>query len=113
MTIKHLTTALAVMAGLLLSAPTAQAGRPLNVDCDVLAATNDAVNTFLDEAGVEFNSVGDLFSSAIVDDGVFEMLRDLILAFSVGEIEFQSASQAISTNAKCGLLPGLIDQVND
>ena len=43
---------LAVIAGLLLSAPTAQAGRPLDVDCDLLEATNDAVNVFLDGEGV-------------------------------------------------------------
>ena len=113
MTIKHLATALALFAGLLLSAPTAHAGRPLDVDCDVLEATNDAVNVFLDGEGVEFTSVGDLFSSAILDDGVFELLRDLILFFSGGSIEFESASQAITTNGQCGLLPGLVDNVND
>ena len=113
MTIRYLATALAVTAGLLFSVSTAQAGKPLNVDCDVLAATNEAVNVFLDDEGVEFNSVGDLFSSAILDDAVFALLHDLILFFSGGSIDFDSASEAVSTNAKCGLLPGLIDNVND
>ena len=113
MTIKYLATALAVTAGLLLGASTAHAGRPLDVDCDLLAATNDAVNVFLDGEGVEFNSVGDLFSSAILDDAVFVLLHDLILLFSGGAIDFDSASQAVTTNAQCGLLPGLIDNVND
>ena len=115
MTIRYLATALAVTAGLLFSVSTAQAGKPLNVDCDVLAATNDAVNDFLDSQvpPVEFNSVGDLFSSAILDDAIFELLHDLILFFSGAAIDFDSASQAITTNAQCGLLPGLIDNVND
>ena len=37
----------------------------------------------------------------------------LILFFSGGEIEFTSASQAVSTNAKCGLIPQLIDNIRD
>jgi len=113
MTIKYVTTALAVIAVVLLGTSTAHARRPLDVDCDLLAATNDAVNTFLDEEGIQFDSVGDLFSSAILDDAVFEMLRDLILFFSGGAIDFTSASQAITTNAGCGLLDDLIGQVGD
>jgi len=113
MTNKCVTTALAVIAILLLGTSTAHARKPLDVDCDLLAATNDAVNDFLDGQGVQFNSVGDLFSSAIMDDAVFEQLRDLILLFSGGEIEFDSATQAISTNGQCGLLPQLLDNVRD
>jgi hypothetical protein len=113
MTIKHVTTAVAVISVLLLGTSTAHARKPLDVDCDLLAATNDAVNAFLDDQGIQFNSVGDLFSSAIQDDAVFEQLRDLILFFSGGEIEFESATQAISTNGSCGLLRDLIDDVND
>jgi len=111
--IKLVTTPLAVFAGLLLGASTAHAGRPLVVDCDLLAATNDAVNVFLDGEDIQFDNVGDLFASAIVDDAVFEQLRSLILFFSGGAIEFESASQAISTNAQCGLLDDLIGQVGD
>ncbi len=113
MTIKSLATVLAVTAALLVGVSTAQAKKPLDVDCDLLAATNEAVNVFLDGEGVEFDSVGDLFASAILDDAVFALLHDLILFFSGGAIDFQSASQAISTNGKCGLLPALIDNVND
>jgi hypothetical protein len=102
-----------VTAGLLFSVSTAHAGRPLDVDCDLLAATNDSVNVFLDGEGIEFDNAGDLFASAILDDAVFALLRDLILFFSGGAIDFQSASQAISTNARCGLLPDLLDDIND
>ncbi len=113
MTIKYVTTALAVIAALLLGSSTADARKPLDVDCDLLAATNDAVNVFLDSQGIQFSSVGDLFSSAIQDDAVFQQLADLILFFSAGEIAFESATQAISTNGKCGLLRDLIDDVAD
>ena len=113
MTIKYTTTALAVIAVLLLGTSTAQARKPLDVDCDLLAATNDAVNVFLDANNIQFNSVGDLFSSAILDDAVFQQLSDLILFFSGGAIDFTSASQAITTNGACGLLKGLVDNVND
>jgi len=113
MTIKYVTTGLAVIAVLVLGTSTAHARKPLDVDCDLLAATNDAVNVFLDGEGIQFDNVGDLFSSAIQDNAVFEILRDLILFFSGGEINFDSATQAISTNAQCGLLQELINDVND
>jgi len=113
MTIKYIATAIAVTAGLLISVSTAQAGRPLDVDCDLLAATNDAVNDFLDDHGVQFNNLGDLVSTTILDDEVFEQLRDLTLLFSGGEIDFQSASQTVATNGRCGLIPQLIDNIRD
>jgi hypothetical protein len=106
-TIKCITTALAVTAVLLISVPTARAGSPLDVDCDLLAATNDAVHAFLDVQGIHFNNLGDLVATAILDDAVFEQLRDLILFFSGGVIEFESASQAVATNGRCGLIPQL------
>jgi hypothetical protein len=114
MTIKLIMAPFALIAGLLLlGTSTAHAGRPLDVDCDLLAATNDAVNVFLDREGTQFSSVGDLFSSAILDDAVFEQLSALILLFSGGEIEFESASQGITTNGSCGLIRQLLDSVND
>ena len=82
MTIRHFATSLAVTAGLLLGASTAHAGQPLDVDCDLLADTNVAVNVFLDGEGIAFDNVGDLFASAILDDAVFQLLHDLILFFS-------------------------------
>ena len=100
-----------LMAGL---APTeADAAKPLDVDCDVLEATNDAVNVFLDSEGIQFDSLGDLVSSAIQDDAVFDQLSALILFFSGGQIDFESASEALSTNAKCRLTPQLIDNIRD
>jgi hypothetical protein len=106
-------TALAVTAGLLFSVSTARAAHPLDVDCDLLAATNDAVNVFLDAQGVQFNNLGDLVSTSILDDAVFDQLSALVLLFSGGAIDFESASQAVSTNAKCGLIPQLIDNIRD
>jgi hypothetical protein len=113
MTIRNLATVLAVTTGLLFSVSTAHAKKPLDVDCDLLEATNDAVDDFLDLEGVSFNNLGDLVSSAIQDEAVFDQLSALILLFSGGEIEFTSASQAVSTNAKCGLIPQLIDNIRD
>jgi len=110
---QYVTTVLALFCGLFLISSTANAGRPLDVDCDVLAATNEAVNIFLDSQGIAFDNVGDLFASAILDDAVFQQLRDLILFFSAGEILFESATQAIATNGACGTLRGLINNVND
>ena len=91
----------------------ASAARPLDVDCDLLAATNDAVNDFLDSEGIQFDNLGDLISSSIQDEAVFDQLSALVLFFSGGAIEFTSASQAISTSAKCGLAPQVIDNIND
>ena len=110
---RYLLTALAVTAGLLFSVSTASANRPLDVDCDLLEATNEAVNDFLDAEGIQFDNLGDLVASAILDDAVFDQLSALVLLFSGGEIEFVSASQAVSTNAKCGLTPQLIDLIRD
>ena len=113
MTIKSLATSLVATAGLLFSVSTAHAGQPLDVDCDLLEATNDAVNDFLDGEGIQFDNLGDLISSSIQDEELFDQLSALVLLFSGGEIEFTSASQAVSTNAKCGLIPQLIDNIRD
>ena len=114
MTIKSLATALAVTAGLLFSVSTAHAARPLDVDCDLLADTNDDVNVFLDTmTDIQFDNLGDLVASAILDDDVFNDLNALITLFSGGAISFDSASQAVSTNAKCGLIEQLLDNIRD
>ena len=110
---RTLLTTLAVTVGLMLGVSTANAASPLDVDCDLLEATNDAVNDFLDGEGVQFDNLGDLVSSAIQDEAVFDQLSALILLFSDGEIEFTSASQAVSTNAKCGLIRQLVDNIRD
>ena len=103
--------AVVLMVGLV---PTdAHAAKPLDVDCDLLEATNDAVNVFLDGEGIQFDNLGDLISTAILDEEVFDQLSELILLFSGGAIEFESASQAATTNAKCGLIPRVIDNIRD
>ncbi len=113
MTTKFLATALAVTIGLLFTVSTAQAARPLDVDCDVLEAAVIDADTILDAIPVVFNSVGDLFAQANLDDAVFKQLRDLILFTSGGQILFDSASQAISSVARCGLLPLLNTEIED
>jgi hypothetical protein len=112
-TIRYLVTALAVTVGLLFSVSTAHAKKPLDVDCDVLENAVMCADDILDANNVAFNSVGDLFASAILDDAVFEQLNSLILFCSAGEIDFDSASQAISTVASCGLIPLLNDEIGD
>ncbi len=105
--------ALLVAIAVPLSGGTASAAQPLDVDCDLLEATNDAVFDFLDGQGVQFDNLGDIYSSAIQDEALFGQLSALILLFSGGEVEFGSASEAISTNAKCGLTPQLLDNIRD
>jgi len=112
-TIKYLATALTVTVGLLFTVSTAHAKKPLDVDCDVLESAIICTDAILDANNVAFNSVGDLFSSAILDDAVFEQLNSLILFCSDGAIDFESASQAISTIASCGLMPLLNDEIDD
>ncbi len=113
MKIKSLAIALAVTVGLLFTVSTAQAKRPLDVDCDLFASTIVAVDAFLTSIEVDFDSVGDLFAQAILDDAVFAQLNSLILFCSDGAIDFDSASQAISTVASCGLLPLLNGEIED
>ncbi len=113
MTIKNLATALAVTTALLFTVSTANAKKPLDVDCDLLAATIVAVDAFLDANSIEFDNLGDLVSSAILDDAVFDQLDALILFFSGGQIDFDSASQAVSTVARCRLMPLLIGEIGD
>ncbi len=103
----------AVGAGLLVMGSTARADQPLDVDCSALAATNECVNAILDGAGVQFQNLGQLVAAAILDEEVFEQLDGLILLCSGGTIDFESASQALSTNAKCGLVGQLLENIRD
>jgi hypothetical protein len=54
-------------------------------------------------------------SSAILDADVFDALDALVLLCSGGTIDFGSASQAVSTNAKCGLslIPQVLGDIRD
>ncbi len=113
MTIKYLATPLAAIAGFLISVSTAHAAMPLDVDCELLAATNECVDDILDAEGVQFQNLGQLVSSAILDDAVFDTLDALILLCSAGTIDFESASQAVTTNAQCGLIPRVIENIRD
>jgi hypothetical protein len=98
---------------MLVMGSTAHAAQPLDVDCDVLAATNQCVDDILDGAGVQFQNLGQLVSASILDDAVFDTLDALILLCSGGTIDFESASQAVTTNARCGLIPQVIRDIGD
>lgn len=63
--------------------------------------------------GIAFANLGDLVASSIQDDAAFAQLSALILLFSGGQIAFDSASQAVTTNAVCGLIPQLIGNIAD
>ena len=105
---------LALTVGWQVSAPgTDAAHQPLDVDCDLLSATLGAVNDFLDGEGVQFKNLGDLYSSALQDEALFDQLAALVLFFSGGEIDFESASQAIATIGSCGLTPQVIAHIRD
>lgn len=110
---KTLVVLMASIAFLFVGVSTAQAAGPLDVDCDLLEATTDALNDFLDGQGIQFDNLGDFFASAIQDENFFDQLSTLILLFSGGEIEFESARQGISTYGRCGLIPQLIDDIRD
>ncbi len=105
--------ALAFTLSLLISLPSAYANRPLNVDCDLLAATNDDVDAFLDANNIEFDNLGDAIASSILDDDLFNDLNALITLFSGGAISFDSATQLVATTGKCGLIQQLVDNIRD
>jgi len=104
---------LIVGLALLIAMPSAHAMKPLDVDCDVLEYTIVEVDYFLDSEGLQFKSVGELFSAAIGDPLIFATLDGLILFYSNGTIDFESAAQAIATISKCGLMPMVIEEVAD
>ena len=110
---KILVFAVVFTLGQLVVGQSAYAKKPLDVDCNLLAATNDAVNDFLDGEGIQFNNLGSLLSTAIQDEAVFDQLSALITLFSGGEINFDSPSQLLTTNAKCGLVPQLLENIRD
>lgn len=114
MKIKKFATILAIAAMLLVGVSTAYAKKPLEVDCDILAATTVAVNDFLEGEGIDlFDNLGQFVATSILDDDVFDQLNALILLFSGGQIEFTSASQIVTTSAHCRLIPQLIGTVRD
>ena len=56
-------------------------GAPISHLMDVFADAQellDAVDDFLDNEGIQFNNLGDLVSSAIQDEAVFDQLSALI-----------------------------------
>ena len=94
----------------------AQAEAPLDVDCDVLAATLVAVDAFLEALPVppiDTDSLGEFLSTLKKDPALFAAVNGLIVAFSGGTISFDSPSQMLSTTAKCGFVPLLNELVTD
>ena len=94
----------------------AHAEKPLDVDCDVLAATLVAVDAFLEAlpvSPIKADSLGELLATFNGDPGLFAAFNGLIVAFSGGTISFDSRSQMLSTIGKCGLVPLLNELVTD
>ncbi len=85
-----------------------QAAKPLEVDDEALEATFTAVDAFLEANAIELKGLGDLVSTLKKDPAQFALANGLIFAFSGGTISFDSASQLVSTTAKCGLTPNLV-----
>ncbi|MDH3471561.1 MAG: hypothetical protein OEM94_09625 [Acidimicrobiia bacterium] len=85
----------------------AQAKKPLDVDCDLLATT---ITNVSDDTGLFADvSVGQLLHAAKKDPVVFPLLNGLLFAYSGEVISFDSVSQGVTTIAKCGLVKHLID----
>ncbi len=82
---------------------------PLDVDCDLLATTLVAVDTFLEVDGEGFPPI-DLFMTNPV---LFGSLSNLIRSFSGNAINFASAPELMSTVGSCGLMPLLVTQIQD
>lgn len=104
----------ALLVGLVPAA--AQADKPLDVDCDVLAATHVAVDAFLDAlpvSPIEADNLGEFLSTLEGDAGLFAAVNGLIVAFSGGTISFDSPIQMWNTTAKCGLMSLLNELVQD
>jgi hypothetical protein len=107
--VKTFVLAMVVTLGHLGIAPSAYANKPLDVDCDLLEATNESVNDFLLGQGIpEFNSLGDFYAAAILDDDLFDQISALVLLFSGGQLDFTDMKQVMSTHGKCGLTTQLI-----
>ena len=94
----------------------AHADKPLDVDCDVLAATLVAVDAFLEAlpvSPIDADSLGELLSTLQQDPALFAAVNGLIVAFSGGTLSFDAPTELLSTTAKCGLIPLLNDLVSD
>ncbi len=106
-----------VLVGAVMLLPTAaHADEPLDVDCDVLAATLVAVDAFLTAlpvSPIDVDSLGEFVSTLKKDPALFAAVNGLVVAFSGGTISFDAISQGVSTTAKCGLIPLLNELVKD
>ena len=93
----------------------AQAGKPLDVDCDLLFLINDTTDDFLDNVvGVQVTD--NLGGVASIHDfsevnALFQFVAVVLLG--VEPISFDSAGQFVSTAAKCGLVKPIIDNLRD
>lgn len=115
MTIKRLTTVLAMTAALMFGVSTAHAKKPLDVDCNVLEQTLIVVDAGL--PADSFDSLGDLVSQAKKNEPLFDMLRGAIFVISdslfMSPILFTDPKEVVPTIAKCGLTPLLVRLVSD
>ena len=114
---KQLLALLFAACTLIFGASMANAAAPLDVDCNVLGATLEAVDSGLGDAGVDFDNLGDLVSQAKKDEDLFELLRGAIFMISrdyfMNPILFTDPKEVVPTVAKCGLTPLLVRLVSD
>lgn len=94
---------------------TAEAKKPLDVNCAVL---NAAVPLVAAGSPIDFKSLGDLQSTVKKNDAVYAALAGGFAAVTNlldpgNPVVFATPSEAISTIAKCGGMAALVAEVND
>jgi hypothetical protein len=83
-----------------------------NIDCTQLESAIESTDSFLEGIGVEYGSLGELVAKAILEPETDGTLVFLVNNY-YGSSAFTSAKQILSTAGGCGLVPFLIEQIND
>ena len=104
----------AAMAVVVFAVP-ASATKPLDVDCGELWAINDAADDFLDTvAGLQVTDRwGGVASIHDFSDTNAFFAFIAVTFVGIAPISFDSASEFVSTNARCGLVKPIIDNLRD
>jgi len=90
-------------------------------NCDTLKLAICATDNYLDAANIQFSSLGNLVSSAILDPSLFGQLNALLVDGSDGAVNgvagplapYSSVNALLSNISACKLTPYLIAQIND
>jgi hypothetical protein len=103
-----------LVVGLLPAA--AQAAKPLDVDCDLMKATGDFLDDLFDQEEVGPTNLGQSLKVLNANwDDVGPLISNISYVLSGGtdRIDLESAIQANTTAAKCGLVKFSIDNIRD